>query len=102
MLFQQGHAVDGHAAVHGFAHVINREQSDLHGGQGFHLDARLADGFGGGGADHGRLGAQDLKLNRHTGQANWMTQRDQLAGFLGAHDAGNAGNAQHIAFFGGA
>ena len=31
-----------------------------------------------------------------------MAQRNQVAGFLGAHDAGQAGNAQHIAFFGGA
>ena len=52
MLFQQSHAIDGHAAVHGFAHVIDREQGHLHGGQGFHLDTRLADGFGRGGANH--------------------------------------------------
>ena len=29
-----------------------------------------------------------------------MAKRDQVAGFFGALDAGNAGNAQHIAFFG--
>jgi len=33
VLFQQGHAVDGHAAIDGFAHVVNREQGDLHSGQ---------------------------------------------------------------------
>ena len=31
-----------------------------------------------------------------------MAQRDELAGALGGHDAGNAGHAQHIAFFHGA
>ena len=31
-----------------------------------------------------------------------MTQRDELAGALGGHDAGNAGHAQHIAFLHGA
>jgi hypothetical protein len=31
-----------------------------------------------------------------------VTQRDQLGGALGGHDAGNAGDAQHVAFFGGA
>jgi hypothetical protein len=34
MLFQQLHIGDGHAPVHGFAHVVNRQQGDLHGGQG--------------------------------------------------------------------
>ena len=35
MLLHQLHAVDGHATVHRFAHVINGEQGDLHCGQGF-------------------------------------------------------------------
>ena len=35
MLFQQLHVGDRHASVHGFTHVINGEQGDLHGGQGF-------------------------------------------------------------------
>lgn len=45
MLLQQVHIGHRHAAVYGFAHVINREQGDLHGGEGFHLDASLTDGF---------------------------------------------------------
>ncbi len=53
MLFQQGHAVDGHAPVHGFAHVVDGEQRHLHGGQGFHLHTGLTHGFGRGFADHG-------------------------------------------------
>ncbi len=35
VLFQKPHIGDGHAAVHGFAHVMNREQGDLDGGEGF-------------------------------------------------------------------
>ncbi len=35
MLFQQRDAIHGHAPVHGFAHVVDGEQGDLHGGQGF-------------------------------------------------------------------
>ena len=31
-----------------------------------------------------------------------MAQRDQVAGFFSRHDAGNAGNAQHVALFGAA
>ncbi len=102
MLFQQRDAVHGHATVHRFAHVINREQGDLHGGEGLHLDAGLADGFCRRGADHRVVGGQHLKLNRHTGQADRVAQRDQVAGFFGTLDASDAGDAQHVAFFGGA
>jgi hypothetical protein len=35
MLFQQLDTGHGHAPVHGFAHVIDGEQGDLHGGEGF-------------------------------------------------------------------
>ncbi len=52
MLFQQRDAVDGHAPVHGFAHVVDGQQSDLHSGECLHLNAGLANGFGGGGANH--------------------------------------------------
>jgi hypothetical protein len=34
MFLQQAHVGDGHAAVHGFAHVVDGEQGHLHGGQG--------------------------------------------------------------------
>ncbi len=37
MLFKQVHIGHRHATVHGFAHVINREEGYLHGGEGFHL-----------------------------------------------------------------
>ena len=35
MLFQQPHVGDGHAPVDRFDHVVDGEQGDLHGGQGF-------------------------------------------------------------------
>jgi hypothetical protein len=34
MLFQQRDAIDGHAPVHGFAHIVDGEQGNLHGGEG--------------------------------------------------------------------
>jgi hypothetical protein len=52
MLFQQLHIGDGHAPVHGFAHVVNGEQGHLHGREGFHFNACLAVHLGGGGAHH--------------------------------------------------
>ena len=50
MLFPQGNSVHRHAAVHGFAHVVNGEQGNLHGNEGFHLYAGGANSFDGGGA----------------------------------------------------
>ena len=55
MLLQHPHIGHGHATVYGFAHVVDGEQGDLHGGQGFHFYAGLADGFYRGGADNGFL-----------------------------------------------
>jgi len=46
--------------------------------------------------------ASSFKFNSNTGQRQRVAQRDEVAGFLGGHDAGDAGNAQHVAFFGGA
>ena len=102
VLFQQLHIADDHTAVHRFAHVINRQQRHLHGGQGFHLDAGLTHGFGGAGADDLRAFGKDLEFDRHPGQRDRVAQRDQVAGALGAHDAGQSGNAEHITLFGGA
>ncbi len=55
MLLQHPHISHGHAPVDGFAHVVNGQQCDLHGGQGFHFYTGLADGFYRGGADNGWL-----------------------------------------------
>jgi hypothetical protein len=63
MLFQQLHIGDRHAAVHGFAHVVNGQKGDLHGGQGFHLDAGGADGFGGGAAQDAVVGFAAAELD---------------------------------------
>ena len=45
MLFHHAHVVDGHAAGHGLAHVVDGEQGHLDGGEGFHLYAGGANGF---------------------------------------------------------
>ena len=41
MLFQQLHIGDGHAPVHGFAHVVDGLQGHLHGGEGFQQNQQL-------------------------------------------------------------
>ena len=50
MLFPQGNSVHRHAAVYGFAHVVNGKQGDLNSDERFHLYAGGANGFYGGGA----------------------------------------------------
>lgn len=43
VFFEQLDVVDGHATVHGLAHVINCEQRHLHSGESFHLYPGWAD-----------------------------------------------------------
>ena len=100
MFFQQLHIADDHAAVGGLAHVVDGQQGDLHGGQGFHFHAGGAHSLGAGGADHALLLGLDLKVHGHPGQGNRVAQRDQVGGALGAHNARQARHAQHIAFAG--
>jgi hypothetical protein len=102
MLFQQLHIGDGHAAVHGFAHVVNGQQGELDGGQGFHFDTGLTDGFHCGATENAVGFFVGIELDGDARQGEWVAQRNQVAGFFGRHDAGDAGNAKHIAFFGGA
>ena len=68
--------------------------------QGFHFDASGAQGFGAGFAHHAGVGVVQLKADRHPGQRQGVAQGDEVAGFFCRHDAGQAGHAQHIAFFG--
>jgi hypothetical protein len=100
VFLQQRHVGDGHAAVHGFAHVVDGEQGDLHGGQGFHLHARGARALGRGVAQDAVRGRLHLKRHRHAGQSNRVTQRDQVAGFFGRLNARDARDTEHIALFG--
>ena len=104
--------MDGHAAVHGLAHVVDGEQGHLHGGEGFHLYAGGADGFDGCGTKYDRTVrsacASSFEFNSNAGQRQLAAQREEVVGFLYHHDAVNAVNAvnagdvQHIAIFGGA
>ena len=102
VLLQQMHIGHRHATVYGFAHVIDREQRHLDGGERFHLHTSLTYGFNGGCALHAVRGFVDGKLHRHAGEREWVAQGNQVAGFLGGLNACNACNAQHIAFLGGA
>ena len=88
------------------AHVVDGEQGHLHGDEGFHLLTGGANGLLGCGTKYGRSARlaypSGFKFNSDSSQRQKVTHRDEVAGVLGALDAGDTGNAQHVAFFGGA
>jgi hypothetical protein len=92
-------ALHAHALVHRLAHVVHGQQGHLHRRQGFHFHAGLAMGLHRGRALHCVFGIQQLEIHGHPGQAGDGTG-ESGRWFLGGHDAGNAGDAQHIAFLG--
>jgi hypothetical protein len=106
MFLQQLDVRHRHAAVHRLAHVVDGQQRDLDGGQGFHFDAGRADGLHRGAADDVGgvcgVGLHGLEFDGHPCECERVAQGDQVAGFLGGLDAGDAGDAEHIAFLGGA
>ena len=99
MLFQHAHIRHDHAPVDGLAHVVDGQQADLHGGQRFHFHARLARRIDLGAAVHAVGGFVDVEVNRDARERQRVAQGNQIAGALGAHDGGDAGDAQHVAFF---
>ncbi len=100
--FDQADGFDDHAAIHRLAHIVDGEQGDAGGGEGFHLDAGAADSFGHRLAFN-RIGRfVDAEVDSDFGQCDRMAERNQVGGSLRGHDAGEAGNAKHITFLGGA
>src|SRR5580692_8570561 len=98
-LLDQPDAFDAHGAIDGFHHVIDGEAGDRYRRQRLHLDAGLPRDL-----DTRRdFDARQLGVRRGVdldlGNRERVTQRDQFMGALGGHDAGNAGDAEHIALF---
>ena len=100
MLLQHPHIRHHHAAVDCLAHVVNRQQADLDCGQCFHFHSGFAECFHLRAAVDAGCCSVDVEFDRDAGQCQRMAQRDQVAGAFGCHDGGNAGNAEHVAFFG--
>jgi hypothetical protein len=99
MLLQYPHIRHHHPAVGRLAHVVDRQQTDLHRGKRFHFDPGLADRLHLRAAVHTGGRGIDLEIDRDPGNRQRMAQRHQVAGALGAHDGGDARDAQHVAFF---
>src|SRR6185437_10090441 len=77
-LFDEPDALDAHAALHRFHHIVDRETGDRHRSQRFHLDAGLPryPDLGAHG-DAGQLGV-GLQLELDLRQRQRMAQRDQF------------------------
>ena len=78
LLLEHAHVADHHAAVGRLAHVVDRQQADLHGGQRLHLDAGAADGLDLRPCSAPRARALDLELDRDPGDRDRMAERHQL------------------------
>ena len=101
-LFHQMDLAQLHPLVHGLAHIVDGQQGRGNAGQSLHLHAGDTGGLDGAEGFHGLPLRQEPEIHAHLGQGQRMTEGDQLAGALGGHDAGDAGDAQHIAFLDGA
>ena len=99
-LFEEANFGDHHAAVGRLAHVVDRQQADLHRGQRFHLDAGAADGLDLRGAAHLAGGLDELELDADAGERDRVAERHQLGGPLRALDRRDAGNAEDVALGG--
>ena len=97
VLLQQPHVADHHAAIDRLAHVVDRQQADLHGGQRFHLDAgrTMVSTW----AVHSTAwrASSSVELDDDARDRDRMAQRHQLGGALGALDRGDARDAEHVA-----
>src|SRR5947209_2487809 len=95
-LLPQPDALDAHNTVHGLAHVVDGEGGDADGGQRLHLDAGAAEDAHGG-LDAEQVGGGEGEIDGGAGDGEGVAERDQLAGPLGGHDAGEAGDLQDVA-----
>ncbi len=94
-LFEKIEILDFDAFIEGFGHVVDGEGGDAGGREGFHFDAGLAGGDGKGrDADAGGF---DDEFNVDVREGEGVAHRNELAGFLGGEDAGNAGDFEGIA-----
>lgn len=99
VLFEYTDIGDGHAPVYSLAHVVNGQQRYLYCGQRLHFHARWAHGFNACSAGYGGAVFVGREVYGYARQRQRVTQRNQVAGFFGGHNAGHASYAQNIAFF---
>lgn len=87
---------DAHRFVDGFAHIVNGQRCDRYRGQSLHFDAGLSGDFCRCSNDYAIL--FNFELHFAMGDRQWMTKRNQFAGFFSGTDGGDARGGEHIAF----
>lgn len=102
MLLQHSHPLYRHASINRLAHVIYREQADLHRCECFHFYAGLAGGFTLHPAGDAVCCFVRHKTDIHPAEAKWMAKWNEVTGFFAGLNGGNPGDAEHVAFFGSA
>ena len=98
-LFIEVDILDFHAFVDGFAHIVDGQQGNADGMKCFHFDSGLAGYLDGRFGLNGAFAGQHREVNTAFGNGQWMAERDDRTRGFGGHDAGDAGDAEHIAFF---
>src|SRR5438105_2753504 len=96
-LLLQPYLFDRHNTIDRLAHVINGQRGNADGGQCFHFHAGAAED-----AD-GRFNAEEIvafvgEINGCRRDRQRMAKGDEVAGALGGHDAGQAGDFEDVAF----
>lgn len=94
--FEQADAADDHVLVERFGHVVDRERGHADGGQRLHLNAGLTVAAHRGGDEHAAFRLIDLEVDRHFGQQQRVTERDQLRRAFRRHYAGDARGGEDI------
>jgi hypothetical protein len=94
--------VDVQIVAHGFTHVVQCERGDRRAGERFHLDAGFRVGLRAAGDENFRraIGCRRLVFDGDFTiiQRERMTERDEFARALGAHDAGQNRRLKYRAF----
>lgn len=97
---EDGNVGNSHPPIHRLAHIVNRQQTNLHRRKRFHFNSSLAVSLDLRGALNGRCTGIDNKFNRHSRQCKRMTKRNQITRPLRTHDGRDACNSQHIPLLG--
>lgn len=95
-LAQEPHSFDAHFFIGSLAHVVDRQGSDGDCGEGFHLDTCLSD-CGDGARDVDGF-ALKFELNLNFTEWKLVTEGDEMLRLLGCLDAGDACDAEYVAF----
>ena len=96
---QQAHPADDDIALHGLAHVVNNGCSGLRGHDGFHLHAGIAHGAGFGLNADARRRFAYFKADVGIGEAQRMSQGNNLENALGSHDAADYVAGEYVALW---